>query len=186
MNFEKLSKEILSAEDVKNINDSWMMLINKEYEMFYNKNKYIIDDMLLVDSYLDFLDFLDFIKPKELNKTIFVCAWMEKNEKSIGIGGYEQNIQNKVISYLTNKVDSIEFLNAITNEKIFTDFDGEDNFRDYLIKINVQLAAQDMQFILFFNDIYVQCTYSLFLLNIKLANQITKEWDDANIELIVL
>lgn len=184
MDFEKLAQEILSAEEIKNVDDSWRLLENEGYEAFFDTNIDIISEILFLDSYSDFLVFL---KEGELNRTIFMCAWMEKNEKCIEIGGYEDNIQNKVVSYLAQKIDSAEFLDTITGGKeIFSDFDGEDNFKDYIRNINVQLVDQGMQFILFFNDIYVQCSYYLFLFDRTMANKLTKEWDDSDIELVLL
>lgn len=183
MDFEKLAKEILSDEEINNINTLWRSLENKEYEVFYNINKNIICEMLLVNSYSDFLDFLE---DEKINKTIFMCAWMEKNGKCIGIGGYEENIENKIILFLKRKINSITFLDTVTREKIFTDFDDEDNFKDYIRKINLHLVTQNLQFVLFFNDIYVQCSYYLFLFDNKITNSIIKGWNNVDIELVLL
>lgn len=162
MDFKKWGLELLSAEELKSI-----------------------EDMISVNSYLDFLDFIDFLEVEKLNKTIFMCTWMENNGKCIELGGYEENLQNKIVNFLTQKLHSAVSIDTGTEEEIFSDYDGEDNFRDYIRNLNAQLSVLDMQLILFFNDVYVQCSYFLFLVDRETAARITKEWDDSDLELVL-
>ena len=70
----------------------------------------------------------------------------------------------------------------VSNE-IFTDFDKEDNFKDCIRELNNELNSLNMRFILYFNDIYSACLYSLFLLDTKFADDVLNEWEDEYISL---
>lgn len=183
MDVKSLVQDLLSAEEFDHINEAYKLLEDEEYEAFFNTHKDIISEILMLDTYLDFMDFLE---EEHLNKAVFLIKCMEKRGLCIEIGGYEWEIQDIVADFLKWKFNSVEWIDSITGEEVFTDFDGEDNFIEFIRNVNEQIKSYGMQMILFFQDVYVQCAYSLVLVDIDMADKVTKEWDDEVFELVLI
>jgi len=179
MNAKDLGKELLGSQDYQEIETALELLENEEYEKIYDYYGDVINELILVNSNDEFLDF---INSEVLNESIFIFGLLIKKNECVQIGGYEEQVQKKINLFISEKLDNIDLVDdIITNINIFTDYDGEDNFQEYVKEINQKLNTIDMEIVVLFNDIYSACCYSLLLLNKELASELLSKWDDNSI-----
>jgi hypothetical protein len=142
----------------------------------------VIEELTFSTSYDDFLDF---INEGALSKGLFILGFLHKKNKCMQVGGYERNLQGRITTFISNKVDNVD-LSGFENEEVFSDYDGDDNFVEYIERINARLQLSNMTIVVFFNDVYSACTYHIFIVEARLYKKILCEWKDKEIHLLNL
>ena len=182
MDINLLSKELLNNHEYTELIEAINLIKNNDFNELFNNYSNVISETVFTKSYEEFMDF---IQENTFEINIFILEFLTIKNKCIGIGGYENNIGSKIKQFIFKNnpelKDSINFL----DENIFTDYDGEDNFYNYIYLLNKILRQHNLQIILFFNNVYCACAYNLFLLRDTVADGITKEWQDNCIQMIL-
>jgi len=179
MDAKDLAKILLDNQDYQELIDALNLLENKKYEEFYKCYANILCDCMLFYSYDDFIDYLS---EDVLDESIFVFGFLWLNKKCIIIGGYEERIQRKINLFIESKVDNID-LTSFSTIDIFTDYDGDDNFMDYISQLNQFIFPLNMKIVVFFDDIYYACAFHILVLNAEIAEIILNSWNDDSIHI---
>ena len=172
----ELAKKILSNRDFQELLDALRLLNQKNDKRVYNLYADILGDFISLYSYDEFVDFSNELT---INETIFIFGFLWMKKHCIQIGGYEEEVQGMINSFAESKVTNIGFTRlALSGTDIFTDFDGEDNFMDYVAQLNQEISSFGKEIIVFFNDTYSACSFCMLILDADIVKTIMSEWDD--------
>ena len=179
MNAKLLAKILLSDQDYKELSRALNLLENKKLKEIYNCYSNMLSECLPICSYDDFYDFFS---SDVLDESIFVFGFLWLKGECIQIGGYEQEVQLKINLFVKGKISDIDLENFQAID-IFTDYDGDDNFTEYISQLNGLVSRYNMRIVVLFNDIYCACAYDLFILDTQTAETIMRSWNDDSIKL---
>lgn len=180
----ELAKKILDKRKYEELYFSLARIEASDQEDVYNSNKEIFDGMLFINTYDEFADF---ISDNVIEKSVYIFAFMSCCGSCIEIGGYEEGLQNKIFTFTKQKFKEIGLeMISLPNYEVFTDYDGVDNFMEYLINCNNDLKSFGKEFVIFQNDIYCACMYNLFMFDTNFVLCLDKEWTDSEITLVKL
>jgi hypothetical protein len=184
MDINLLAKELLDAQEYAELTNAIKLLENNNIEMFYNNYSNILETLFFVQSYEEFMDFIE--ENETIKTNILILGFLAKKNKCIEIGGYEDKLEKRIKQFI-GKINNNELNNNINqlNENVYTDYDGEDNFSEYISKLNDILIHYKLKMIIFFNDVYCACAYNLFLLDVSFVKNIVNEWQDDDIQIII-
>ncbi len=184
MNIKQLAKKILSDSEYKELLNAIKLMENQEIEYLYNQYEGMIGRTIFIHSYEDFKDFIR--ENNTIEQNIFILGFFAEKAQCIEIGGYEENLEIKINQFIVGFSKNIELHTCIAqlSDKVYTDYDDEDNLHEYIIKLNNLLTHYNLKLVLFFNDVYCGCAYHLFLLNNSMANIILHEWRDDDIQIV--
>ncbi|MDR0524533.1 MAG: hypothetical protein LBG90_01505 [Spirochaetaceae bacterium] len=184
MDINLLAKKLLDAQEYAELTKAIKLLENNNFEIFYNNYSNILETLFFVHSYEAFMDFIE--ENETVKANIFILGFLAKKNKCIEIGGYECELERRIKQFIAEK-NTNELNNNINqlHENVYTDYDGEDNFREYISKLNGILIHYKLKIVIFFNDLYCVCAYNLFLLDISFVDHIINEWQDDDIQIII-
>ena len=177
MNAKELAKELLNEQDYQELTDVLKILSDRKYKDLYNTYASVLSEFAFVRSYSEFSDFL---KGTTLNESLFVFGFLWHKKLCMQIGGYEENIQDRINLFIDNKAHCIES-SMFASANIFTDFDGEDNFMDYIAQLNLLVSALGMEIVVFFNDLYSACSFYIIVIDADIVETVRNNWKDDDI-----
>ena len=162
MDINRFIESLLTPEEQQELQTSLKLLEDKNYSDFYEKNHDLISSILFIEDYEEFEEFTD---EDDLDTECFCFAFLCAKNHGIQVGGYEDDLTERFIAFFDSKIPGYQEINAIIHgEKIYTDYDGNDNFKESLVKINQVLSAHHLQLIVFENCVYCACEYTVLLL----------------------
>lgn len=179
MTIYELANNILSKEESEELYSA-ISLQNNNSEEFYEKYPKLIQDIIFVTSQIEFMDFLN---ENILNKNIFILEFLCNKNYCINIGGYEKNVDNKIINFLNKKKIKLTNTFIKNNTNIDTDIDDNDNFKDYLFMLSKELNCLDFGICVLFNDVYCAGVYTLLIYSKKFNTTIFHELEDNDISI---
>jgi len=177
LNAKELAKELLNEQDYQELIDALKMLSDRKNRDIYNSYASVLSEFASLHSYSEFSDLL---KGTMLNESLFVFGFLWHKKICIQIGGYEENIQDRINLFIDSKAHCIES-STFASANIFTDFDGEDNFMDYIAQLSLLVSAVDMEIIVFFSDLYSACAFYIIVIDADIAETVLNNWEDDSI-----
>jgi len=177
MNTKELAKELLNEQDYQELTDALQMLDDRKYKDIYNLYASILSEFASLYSYYELRDFL---KGTTLSESLFIFGFLWQKKQCIQIGGYEESIQDKINLFIDSKAHCIES-STFAAANIFTDFDGEDNFMDYIAQLNLLVSAFGLEIVVFFNDLYSACSFYIIVIDADIAETVRNNWKDDDI-----
>lgn len=134
------------------------------YIELYQVQAETINEMLLIDNLQDFEDFLeseDFIE-----EDVFWLHYAAVHGESLLIGGYEEDVTEKITDFLKKQLPDDIFL-AIQEflQELYVDIDGEDNLEEKIGLCNQRLTDTDYSLRLDFDDTYYAGAYFLSVIS---------------------
>ena len=183
MDMMDLCGRLLTPDEQQEMQESLQLLKQEEYAPFYKKNREIISNLLFLDS-LD--EFLDFSGGNQLDPESYCCAFLCAKGNGLQIGGYEDDLTEKLTRFFARKGLLYPALSAIINrEKIYTDCDASGNFEQAITDINAVLETHDRFLTVFSDFMYCGCQYTILLTNTACAEQIAAGWQSGNFETVL-
>ena len=183
MDINLLAKKLLNPQEYTELTSAIKLLENNNFQILYNNYSNILESLFFVQSYNEFMDFIK--ENKTIKKNIFILGFLTKKKKCIEIGGYENKLEKKIKQFIAEKNNKLNNSINQLNKNVYTDYDGEDNFFEYISNLNDILVNYKLKTVIFFNDVYCACTYNVFLLDISFLDNIVNEWQDNDIKLII-
>lgn len=194
MNAEGLARKLLSEPEYREMSRALELLKARQYEILYNGYGDTINAMLLVDSYDEFVDWLNDSEASAEEAAFraeeFIVSFLRTSGKGADVGGWEGGLQDKLGALLKAvRSDSSEggtggdlslqpCIRTLLEQEIFTDFDGEDNFRDCVLQLNELLDPFGLKLVVFFSDNYWAAGYFIILVARGFAEGVLKDWSD--------
>jgi len=180
MNAKGLSKILLSSQDYQELCVALQMLENKNYCKLYKTYEKVFSSVFLINSCDDLMDFIE--DGGIIQENIFIFGYLQYKNVCLGIGGFDKKIQKRLYSFIKNKIKDVDIIKDITPKiDLFTDYDGDDNFHEYVFEMNKILYSKNMQIVVFFDDINYQCGFHFFIFDIKIAVRVLKNWKEKDI-----
>lgn len=178
INAIELAKKLLNNIEFDEMNSLIELITKKNYKKFYEKYQFIVNGILNLISYDEFLDFIN--ESITLNTSVLIFEFLCSKQKCLCVGGYEEQLQRKIESFSNLKfyIKDFSLADKLTDINVFTDFDGIDNFRQYISDLNIMVEPLNLKFVVFFNDLYSGCTYHLFILDKDFVQVLISEWND--------
>jgi len=177
MNTKELAKELLNEQDYQELIDALQMLSDRKHKDIYDTYASVLSEFASLYSYSELSDF---IKGTMLNESLFIFGFLWQKNQCIQIGGYEERIQDRINLFIDSKAHCMESSTFVSAD-IFTDFDGEDNFMDYIAQLNLLVSALGLEIVVFFNDLYSACSFYIIVIDTKIAETVLNNWEDDNI-----
>lgn len=137
------------------------LLERRQYIQLYQEQPKVINMMLLVEDQAEFEDYLaDMDDPIE--ERVFWQFYSVVNGKSIEIGGYEGDAEDKVCSYLRRYLppELYEKTKGIM-QNLYVDMDEDDQLEKRVCQCNQILEASGYRIQLEFDDTYYTGVYFL-------------------------
>ena len=183
MKSQSLSKKLLSSHEYQELCVALQMLRNKEYGEVYKIYKKIFSNIASIESYNDLMDYIE--SGGKIQESIFIFGYLQYKDICLGIGGFEEKIQKRLYPFIKNKIKDVAIIKAISPKiDLFTDYDGDDNFFEYVFELNSKLDSINMGIVVFFDDLYYQCGYHFFILDKVIVKMILKNWKEKDILLV--
>ncbi len=181
MTIQELTRLILTPEEENDLQHTLRLLENQEYEAFYQANEEILCNILFLRN-LD--EFLDFTEEEDLDVECFCFAYLCEKEYGISLGGYEEDVRPALTSFLGEKgIHSPELQAFLDKERIYTECDDIDNFRSSVAALNQILNTSGVRFVVFEDEVYCDCEYSMLLVKEDLYAEILQSWESDNFNL---
>jgi len=183
----ELTEKLLSSQEHEELNLALQKMADGKNIELYKLYPNIFMEYFLISSEEDAIDLLDNTDAEmvEMNKSIFSLGFLGNKKKCLSIGGFEINVEEKLFPFVILKTKNKNILDDFTPSKnIFTDIDGKDNFFDFISKLNKKIRDLKMEIVLFYDDIYYQCAFHLFICDKNLANDIFNNWNDKYIKIM--
>lgn len=178
MNIKDLMKSLLTPEEQQELHSSLKLLEDQNYSEFYEKSKDLIANILFIENYAEFNEFT---QEDDLDTEYFCFAFLCGKNHGIQVGGYEDDLTERFTAFFDSQKPGYAEISAIIRaEKIYTDYDGKDNFAKSLKKINQVLSAHHLQLVVFENDVYCACEYTILLLGQSFADTVAASWESDN------
>ena len=132
----------------------------KNLSELYQAQSEVVNEMLSIETQEDFEDFLeheDFIE-----ETVFWLHYAAVHGESLPIGGYEEDVTQKVTDYLKQHLPDDIFATIQEHlQNIYVDIDAEDNLKEKMDLCNQCLADTKYSLRCDFDDTYYAGVYFL-------------------------
>ena len=156
------------------------MLRNNRYDEVYKTYKKIFSNIASIESYDDLVDYIE--NCGMIQENIFIFGYLQYKNICFGIGGFENKIQKRLYPFIKDKIKDADIIKTIFPKiDLFTDYDGDDNFFEYVFEMNSKLESINMGIVVFFDDIYYQCGYHLFIVDKEIEKLILRNWKEKDI-----
>ncbi|MDE7246118.1 MAG: hypothetical protein K2O18_19390, partial [Oscillospiraceae bacterium] len=183
VNISDLCGLLLAQEERQEMRESLQMLKEEKYSRFYERNQKIVSDLLFLES-LD--EFMDFSEGDRLDEESYCFAFLCAKGNGLQIGGYEEDLTEKLTGFFAQKGLLYPEIAAIINrEVIYTDCDNSGNFEQAVTEINRFLEPHGLWLTVFDDFMYCDCQYTLLLTDTALAEQIAAGWESGNFEAVL-
>ncbi len=132
----------------------------KNFSELYQVHTEVINEMLSLDNKEDFEDFLE--SGDSIEEDVFWLYYAAVHGESLLIGGYEEDICQKVADFLKQRIPGNIFFTIQEHlQKLYVDIDAEDNLEETIGLCNQCLADTDYMLQLKFD--YTYCAGIYFL-----------------------
>ena len=120
----------------------------------------VINEILSIDNQQDFEDFL--ANEDCIDEDVFWLHYAAAHGESLLIGGYEEDVTQKITDFLMQRIPENIFLTIQEFlQKLYVDIDAEDNLEEAIGFCNQRLADTDYALQLQFDDTYYAGAYFL-------------------------
>ncbi len=176
-----LAEKILSAKEMTELTKSIDLLENENYKTFYNLNKETVNYILFTETYDDFLDVME---EYGLDIECFIFAFLCENKYGIQVGGYTEDLEDEFSVFIKEKnIDYLDIKSHIAGDTFYTDGGNKDTFKESIINFNKILDTHNLRFVVFEDDVYCECLYTVLLLQKNIANDIFDIWESENFKI---
>lgn len=137
----------------------------EHFSELYQTQADVINEMLSMETLQDFEDFLE--SEGGIDEDVFWLHYGAVHGKSLLIGGYEEDVTQKVSAYLKQKLAENLFSAVeehLTN--VYVDIDDEDNLKEKVGLCNQCLEKTDYLLRLDFDDTYYVGVYFLSVVSL--------------------
>ena len=132
----------------------------ENFSELYRVQTEVINEMLSLDNQEDFEDFLE--SGDIIEEDVFWPHYAAVYGESLLIGGYEEDITQKVTDFLKQRIPENIFLTIQELlQKLYVDIDAEDNLEETIGFCNQYLADTGYSLQLKFDDTYYAGAYFL-------------------------
>ena len=137
----------------------------EQFSELYQVQSEVIHEMLSIDNQQDFEDFIE--NEDCIDEDVFWLYYAVVHGESLLIGGYEEDVTQKVANFLKLKLPEDIF--SIVHgqlQNLYVDIDAEDNLDEKLGLCNQCLADTDYSLRLDFDDTYCAGAYFLSVISL--------------------
>ena len=132
----------------------------ENFSELYQVQAEVINEMLSLDNQEDFEDFLE--SEDSIEEDVFWLHYDAAHGERLLIGGYEEDVTQKVADFLKRQLPEDSFLTIQEQlQNLYVDMDAEDNLEEKIGLCNQCLADTDHSLLLDFDDTYCAGTYFL-------------------------
>ena len=132
----------------------------ENYPELYQIQAEVINEMLSLDNQEDFEDFLE--SEDSIEEDVFWLYYDAVHGESLLIGGYEEDVTQKVADFLKQQLPKDIFLSIQEHlQDLYVDMDAENNLEEKIDLCNQCLADTDHSLQLDFDDTYYAGVYFL-------------------------
>lgn len=132
----------------------------EDYSELYRAQAKVINEMLSLDNKEDFKDFLE--SEDSIEEDVFWLHYDAVCGESLLIGGYEEDVTQKVADFLKQQLPKDTFLTIQEHlQNLYVDMDAEDNLEEKISLCNQCLADTVHSLQLDFDDTYYAGIYFL-------------------------
>lgn len=136
----------------------------KNFLELYQVQAEVMNKMLSLDNQEDFEDFLE--GGDSIEENVFWLHYDAVHGESLLIGGYEEDITQKVSNFLKQQLPKDIFFTIQEHlQNLYVDIDAEDNLEEKICFCNQCLADTDYLLQLKFDDTYYAGTYFLSVIS---------------------
>lgn len=142
-----------------------MLFEAEQFLELYQSQADIINEILSIETQQDFEDFLE--SEGGIEEDVFWLHYGAAHGESLLIGGYEEDVTQKVCDFIRRKLP--ENLFSTVQEclqNIYVDIDDEDNLKEKVGLCNQHLENTDYLLRLDFDDTYYAGVYFLFVVSL--------------------
>ena len=136
------------------------LFATKNFSELYQAQSEVINEMLSIENQEEFEDFLE--QEDSVEEAVFWLHYAAVHGESLPIGGYEEDVTQKVADFLGQRLPEDIF--AIVQEhlqNIYVDIDAEDNLKEKIDLCNQCLTDTKYSLQLDFDDTYYAGVYFL-------------------------
>ena len=134
------------------------------YIELYQIQAETVNEMLLIDNLQDFEDFLE--SEDFLEEDVFWLYYAAMHGESLLIGGYEEDVTEKITDFLKKQLPDDIFLTIQeVLQELYVDIDGEDNLKEKIGLCSQRLTDKDYSLRLDYDDTYYAGAYFLSVIS---------------------
>ena len=132
----------------------------KNFSELYQAQSEVINEMLSIENQEEFEDFLE--NEDSVEEAVFWLHYAAVHGESLPIGGYEEDVTQKVMDFLGERLPEDIFAAVKEHlQNIYVDIDAEDNLKEKIDLCNQCLADTKYSLQLDFDDTYYAGVYFL-------------------------
>lgn len=132
----------------------------EQFSELYQTQADVINEMLAIESQQEFEDFL--AEAGGLDEDVFWLHYGAVHSESLSIGGYEEDVSQKVSDFLKLRLPENLFSAVLEHlQDVYVDLDDEDNLKEKVDLCNQCLEGTDYSLRLDFDDTYYAGIYFL-------------------------
>ena len=133
---------------------------DRNFSELYRTQSTVINEMLMIDNPQDFEDFLS--GENNIDEAAFWLFYSAVHGESLLIGGYEEDVSEKITNFLKRKLpENVFSLIRDHLRNIHVDIDAENNLEEIIGFCNRHLSDTDYSLCLDFDDTYCEGVYFL-------------------------
>ena len=137
-----------------------MLFETENFSELYLTQADVINEMLSIETQQEFEDFLAY--EGGIDEEVFWLHYRAVHSESLSIGGYEEDVTQKVSGFLKQKLPEDLFSAMLEHlQNVYVDIDGEDNLKEKVDLCNQCLENTDYLLRLDFDDTYYAGVYFL-------------------------
>ena len=132
----------------------------KNFPELYQAQSEVINGMLSIENQEEFEEFLE--HEDSVEEAVFWLHYAAAHGESLAIGGYEEDVTQKVVDFLGERLPEDIFAAVREHlQNIYVDIDAEDNLKEKVDLYNQYLADTKYSLQLDFDDTYYAGVYFL-------------------------
>ena len=133
---------------------------DRNFSELYRTQSTVVNEMLMIDNPQDFEDFLS--DENNIDETAFWLFYSAVHGESLLIGGYEEDVSEKITNFLKRKLpENVFSLIRDHLRNIHVDIDAENNLEEIIGLCNRHLSDNDYSLCLDFDNTYCEGVYFL-------------------------
>lgn len=137
-----------------------MLFETEHFSELYRAQADVINEMLFIETQQEFEDFL--ASEGGIDEEVFWLHYGAVHSESLSIGGYEEDVTQKISEFLKQKLPENLFSAMREHlQNVYVDVDGEDNLKEKVDLCSQCLENTDYSLRLDFDDTYYAGVYFL-------------------------
>lgn len=137
-----------------------MLFETEHFSELYPTQAGVINEMLSIETQQEFEEFL--ADEGGIDEEVFWLHYGAVHSESLSIGGYEEDVTQKVSDFLKQKLPEDLFSAMLEHlQNVYVDIDDEDNLKEKVALCNQCLENTDYSLRLDFDDTYYAGVYFL-------------------------